>query len=88
MLFLVCFFRCMFQHTAARRRLAHAFFGVLFSLHVSTHSRPKAAGPKPSAETETTGVSTHSRPKAAGIGTGCADKGTAVSTHSRPKAAG
>ena len=38
---------------------------------VSTHSRPKAAGPAQSDVCETRGVSTHSRPKAAGIGFEC-----------------
>ena len=32
-----------FQHTAARRRLPHIMFCLLFSPVVSTHSRPKAA---------------------------------------------
>ena len=35
----------MFQHTAARRRLAHRQEAVATILKVSTHSRPKAAGP-------------------------------------------
>ena len=34
----------MFQHTAARRRLALKPFGVTAKITVSTHSRPKAAG--------------------------------------------
>ena len=37
----------MFQHTAARRRLAIELTSQDFSVNVSTHSRPKAAGPKP-----------------------------------------
>ena len=56
--------------------------------HVSTHSRPKAAGKEETEERNQYGVSTHSRPKAAGR----ADLPLAlykeVSTHSRPKAAG
>ena len=36
--------RTMFQHTAARRRLAHLFDLPSLSAVVSTHSRPKAAG--------------------------------------------
>ena len=56
---------------------------------VSTHSRPKAAGPlSPRNLLPITPVSTHSRPKAAG---GCQSKSipsVSVSTHSRPKAAG
>ena len=35
-------------------------------LGVSTHSRPKAAGPEINGETLKAVVSTHSRPKAAG----------------------
>ena len=34
----------MFQHTAARRRLARADADVYIWDNVSTHSRPKAAG--------------------------------------------
>ena len=34
----------MFQHTAARRRLAIELTSQDFSVNVSTHSRPKAAG--------------------------------------------
>ena len=34
----------MFQHTAARRRLAQHFRLLHRPIHVSTHSRPKAAG--------------------------------------------
>ena len=58
----------MFQHTAARRRLAIKLNVNGIYLFVSTHSRPKAAGcvaPIPSADGQ---VSTHSRPKAAGPG--------------------
>ena len=33
-----------FQHTAARRRLGHVLYRVRRTRHVSTHSRPKAAG--------------------------------------------
>ena len=35
----------MFQHTAARRRLVEARNAVIHGRIVSTHSRPKAAGP-------------------------------------------
>ena len=34
----------LFQHTAARRRLASRLRNQLNKEHVSTHSRPKAAG--------------------------------------------
>ena len=37
----------LFQHTAARRRLAGAFLLIPPVLRVSTHSRPKAAGRYP-----------------------------------------
>ena len=56
---------------------------------VSTHSRPKAAGPKAAALlTGGHPVSTHSRPKAAGSSDWMAIRVYEVSTHSRPKAAG
>ena len=35
----------LFQHTAARRRLAFSSFSLYLPKTVSTHSRPKAAGP-------------------------------------------
>ena len=56
----------LFQHTAARRRLAPV--GGSPELHgiVSTHSRPKAAGVSTTLQGLVTWVSTHSRPKAAG----------------------
>ena len=56
----------MFQHTAARRRLAKEFGYSLADIKVSTHSRPKAAGPDSSVNIAKAIVSTHSRPKAAG----------------------
>ena len=78
----------MFQHTAARRRLAFASANIFPFFMVSTHSRPKAAGSKPNLIRRVDFVSTHSRPKAAGA-YACTQKATAaVSTHSRPKAAG
>ena len=55
-----------FQHTAARRRLVTLCFAIDFSLCVSTHSRPKAAGNLAMQDTLVFDVSTHSRPKAAG----------------------
>ena len=57
-----------FQHTAARRRLAADPIKIAASLMVSTHSRPKAAGPFCVSEFTNSLVSTHSRPKAAGWG--------------------
>ena len=56
----------MFQHTAARRRLAWSSRSCVFALAVSTHSRPKAAGERAEKERIQYVVSTHSRPKAAG----------------------
>ena len=38
---------CLFQHTAARRRLAKITTLLTKNLMVSTHSRPKAAGRLP-----------------------------------------
>ena len=78
----------MFQHTAARRRLAALItehFGVS---HVSTHSRPKAAGITLWVDMPPVDVSTHSRPKAAGMEVLMVSAKFNVSTHSRPKAAG
>ena len=57
----------MFQHTAARRRLAIRMNKVEARAEVSTHSRPKAAGQAEVAKAERQAVSTHSRPKAAGV---------------------
>ena len=58
----------LFQHTAARRRLGYALGCFGGSQHVSTHSRPKAAGCKLLNTATKDIVSTHSRPKAAGQG--------------------
>ena len=55
-----------FQHTAARRRLGMLFAGTPTLQAVSTHSRPKAAGPSATQQDRLMAVSTHSRPKAAG----------------------
>ena len=56
----------VFQHTAARRRLANRGGRDSDSNCVSTHSRPKAAGFRQAPDTTEETVSTHSRPKAAG----------------------
>ena len=77
-----------FQHTAARRRLVAFSFYIDAALHVSTHSRPKAAGMKPLSAFARLKVSTHSRPKAAGFNMCVICFQAIVSTHSRPKAAG
>ena len=78
----------MFQHTAARRRLAETVEAVEPAEAVSTHSRPKAAGKIGASSRWRSEVSTHSRPKAAGISLAEAREKRKVSTHSRPKAAG
>ena len=57
----------MFQHTAARRRLAATGIKAATLTMVSTHSRPKAAGVNVVMMFPFVNVSTHSRPKAAGI---------------------
>ena len=56
----------MFQHTAARRRLANILRAFDGHTMVSTHSRPKAAGKSDKNLNHYHKVSTHSRPKAAG----------------------
>ena len=58
--------RTLFQHTAARRRLAVSAVAATVSAVVSTHSRPKAAGLPLRRRIAQIRVSTHSRPKAAG----------------------
>ena len=59
-----------FQHTAARRRLDNSVQIRNLVQHVSTHSRPKAAGNDYGCLWQPCAVSTHSRPKAAGLGDG------------------
>ena len=56
----------VFQLTAARRRLVSATGNARDWTTVSTHSRPKAAGPVARDLLQFLDVSTHSRPKAAG----------------------
>ena len=56
----------MFQLTAARRRLDIDQIISTIPDQVSTHSRPKAAGPSRQPSARSFRVSTHSRPKAAG----------------------
>ena len=77
----------MFQHTAARRRLIDFATESLTYIHVSTHSRPKAAELSVLNLPPHDGVSTHSRPKAAESADLKTVSGCLVSTHSRPKAA-
>ena len=80
--------KATFQHTAARRRLDGNTEAVYSLQQVSTHSRPKAAGPRPLSRLLPAHVSTHSRPKAAGHLPQACFLNFWVSTHSRPKAAG
>ncbi len=79
---------CLFQHTAARRRLVGIKSFGSANFVVSTHSRPKAAGNCICNQYAGGFVSTHSRPKAAGKILDCQRPHKKVSTHSRPKAAG
>ena len=58
---------CLFQHTAARRRLLAAATEKVNITFVSTHSRPKAAAARTSKTKPSQKVSTHSRPKAAAL---------------------
>ena len=78
----------LFQHTAARRRLDTITYKIPSTPEVSTHSRPKAAGPARRFAYQSSRVSTHSRPKAAGTRRQAVERLLVVSTHSRPKAAG
>ena len=79
----------MFQHTAARRRLAHHFAQWRDNRKVSTHSRPKAAGLYKFLMFATN-PSFNTQPPEGGWLYPLAVKAKAsdVSTHSRPKAAG
>ena len=75
----------MFQHTAARRRLAVDPTGQ-GSGAVSTHSRPKAAEPhRRWSANGATFQHTAARRRLERVGSGNAE--AVVSTHSRPKAA-
>ena len=78
----------MFQHTAARRRLAHDKYVGGSAFKVSTHSRPKAAGPnkRPPKTTDAFQHTAARRRLAIKSNRHAAD--LLVSTHSRPKAAG
>ena len=78
---------CMFQHTAARRRLAPAKDSKLKPNSFNT--QPPEGGWKPDDKPDPDGkVSTHSRPKAAGRSHWHYFAEAFVSTHSRPKATG
>ena len=78
-----------FQHTAARRRLGYYVRLYLHALHVSTHSRPKAAGLKALFLLMMTFQFQHTAARRRlGSAFNLNDNATNVSTHSRPKAAG
>ena len=80
----------LFQHTAARRRLAPLLEISPDILHaVSTHSRPKAAGFQLQNLAHSAPLFQHTAARRR-LDTLCRDCGqpAAVSTHSRPKAAG
>ena len=78
-----------FQHTAARRRLGLKSFSGSFPNPVSTHSRPKAAGPK-IISADCFLFCFNTQPPEGGWPGICVIKiiSIPVSTHSRPKAAG
>ena len=78
----------MFQHAAARRRLAAVISRAVTEYIVSTRSRPKAAGDSFIEQAKQSRVSTRSRPKAAGASRRIPAHCVYVSTRSRPKAAG
>ncbi|WP_455019894.1 hypothetical protein [Kingella denitrificans] len=77
-----------FQHTAARRRLAHS---AKTTIRLSCFNTQPPEGGWVSMEIKNDvpdSVSTHSRPKAAGAAAAARQPAVSVSTHSRPKAAG
>ena len=77
-----------FQHTAARRRLGGYGDKGRFYRHVSTHSRPKAAGSTPSSNSNPS-AGFNTQPPEGGWTSHITKKAApTVSTHSRPKAAG
>ena len=79
-----------FQHTAARRRLDPALVYALSPvLHVSTHSRPKAAGTVSCVSRCRIRLFQHTAARRRLVGdAGLERLSDWVSTHSRPKAAG
>ena len=78
----------MFQHTAARRRLDAPYAPLWQAKRVSTHSRPKAAGPFLRLKNVKDDCF-NTQPPEGGWYSLMLDKALAeVSTHSRPKAAG
>ncbi len=84
----VAIWMTMFQHTAARRRLAKSSAARFAFAVVSTHSRPKAAGPQTAPQAASKrGFNT--QPPEGGWADRLYQRAMGyVSTHSRPKAAG
>ena len=78
----------MFQHTAARRRLALSAVNVNDKVEFQHTAARRRLGQYRRVQRVCFRVSTHSRPKAAGTMDGYAACEGDVSTHSRPKAAG
>ena len=78
----------VFQHTAARRRLAHYFVGITGTFCEFQHTAARRRLECRKYCSKALLVSTHSRPKAAGYCVNNKSNSTLVSTHSRPKAAG
>ena len=78
----------LFQHTAARRRLVFPFTSRNTVIHVSTHSRPKAAGKSAGCILNITKSFNTQPPEGGWRGDLLTRLLSLVSTHSRPKAAG
>ena len=78
----------LFQHTAARRRLAPEYQQILFFDGVSTHSRPKAAGGLQPIDLMRRLRFNTQPPEGGWVIVRVAESKNTVSTHSRPKAAG
>ena len=77
-----------FQHTAARRRLVRQIEDNKLDDPVSTHSRPKAAGPSPSRTKRQPRRFNTQPPEGGWASMETTFRVLPVSTHSRPKAAG
>ena len=79
----------LFQHTAARRRLASVQPGMTWLTGCFNTQPPEGGwGNEQNSSDSNFNVSTHSRPKAAGLIISGVVLVPRVSTHSRPKAAG
>ena len=77
-----------FQLTAARRRLVDGLDAKKFKAHVSTHSRPKAAGCHDSGQRRQSICFNSQPPEGGWLNGQIIQANLPVSTHSRPKAAG